>query len=118
MIYARDSGTFTIPGPGTTLDKHFQPVDDSTQVVVTGCSLQPVSTSEMVSNTDLTVSDSKLLIPAEQMPTGVTTQSTFTPSGSTQPFQVLGTPRSWTDRRGIPHHITIYLREARATSGS
>lgn len=118
MIYGRDSGTFTLPGGPVELDNHFQPTGNYPTATVQGASLQPVSTSEVIDNTDLTASDSKLLIPAVQMPSGVTTQSTFTPTGTTDVYQVLGEPRTWTNRLGAPHHTTVYLRKARSTSGA
>ncbi|RPA65808.1 hypothetical protein EF294_03465 [Gordonia oryzae] len=118
MIYGNDSGTFSVPSAVTQLDKHFQPINNPATVSVQGLSMQPVSTSEVISNTDLTIDDSKLLIPATQMPSGITTECTYTPTGSTDIYQIVGEPRPWTNRLGIPHHTTVYLRKARATSGA
>lgn len=78
-----------------------------TETTVTGCSVQPVSTTEDVSNVDQVVSRWRMFAPAA---TAFTATDGVISDGVL--YQVDGDPQIWSDLGGNPHHIECYLKRA------
>lgn len=87
----------------------------STPTVVGGCSLQPVSTSEVISDTDLTISMWVLYAPVLEIFASMTAADAVQVDihGVPTVFEDFGDPQLWTDLDGIPDHYRIKLRKAR-----
>lgn len=78
-----------------------------TQTVVTGCSVQPVSTTEDVSDVDQVISRWRLFLPA-----GIAMTAVDNVIANGMVFSVDGDPQTWSDLGGKPHHTECYLRFA------
>lgn len=92
-------------------DHNFMPTPGApANEPIPGCSVQPLSTTEIVTFTDLTITDKKALCPVSDTPLALTTADTIAFAGVT--YQVYGVPQLWYDLYGTPHHVTVYLRKA------
>lgn len=80
---------------------------EGTPFPIHGCSMQPLSTTEQVSQTDITISTWKLLLPAA---TPLTATSKVLAYGLK--FQVAGDPQTVPDINGRPHHMIALLRRS------
>jgi hypothetical protein len=87
----------------------------STPTVVGGCSLQPNSASEVISDTDLTLAMWILITPPESIFQGMTAADAIQVTINSVPtiFEDFGDPQLLTDLDGIPDHYRIKLRKAR-----
>lgn len=78
-----------------------------TQEHVAGCSVQPLTTSEELSDVDQVITRWKLFAPA-----GVALTVTDAVISRGLLYEVDGDPQVWTDLRGQPHHLSCLLRRA------
>jgi hypothetical protein len=78
-----------------------------TETAVTGCSVQPVSTAEELSDVDQVITRWQLFMPA-----GITVTATDNVIADGVVYGVDGDPQTWTDLGGRPHHTECYLRRA------
>lgn len=74
---------------------------------VQGCSFQPLAPSEVVSDTDMTISVYRLY-----MPIGTVVTATDRIIAGGVKYEVLGDPMTWTNLRGQPDHMVCELRLA------
>lgn len=80
---------------------------ESTPFLITGCSFQPISAAEQMSNMDLTITMWRLYAPPATVLAAVDRVMAFGTK-----YQVFGDPQVWTDSRGKPHHLQCMLRKA------
>lgn len=87
----------------------------STPTIVNGCSLQPNSTDEVISDTDFTVAMWILFAPVLPIFQGLTAVDAIQVLINAVPtvFEDFGDPQLWTDLSGQPDHYRIKLRKAR-----
>jgi len=78
-----------------------------TETQVPGCSVQPLTTAEQISDVDQVVTRWRLLAPA-----GVVMTATDAVIADGVRYSVDGDPQPWTDLGGRPHHIECFLRRA------
>lgn len=91
----------------TTRDRLNMPVKTPVDTVVTGVSMQPVSTSETVTLTDVATDLWKCFLPPVTAALAATTASEILYGGST--FQVLGA-RPGVDFGGRTDHVLLDLK--------
>lgn len=89
-------------------DRMNQPVKTAVDVVVSGCAMQPTSTSETVTLTDVETELWKLFAPPVAAALAATTASEVVYRGMT--FQVLGT-RPQVDLVGATDHVAFDLKK-------
>jgi len=82
----------------------------SPQLPITGCSFQPLTTTEQTGDMDLTQTMWRLLAPPSPQAMTLTATSQVMAYGTT--YQVFGDPQVQPDRRGKPDHLVILLRKA------
>lgn len=75
---------------------------------ISNCSLQPMSTAEIVGATDMVVSMWRLIAPANGPAAQLTPTSAVQHNGIS--YEVDGEPEPWRDAHGRPHHIEVTLR--------
>lgn len=87
----------------------------STPTVVTGCSFQPNSVDEVISDTDFDVAMWLLFTPVVPIIQSLTAADAIqvTINGVDTVFEDFGDPVLWTDLDGNPDHYRIKLRKAR-----
>ncbi len=87
----------------------------STPTVVTGCSLQPNSEDEVISDTDFTLAMWLLYTPVLPIIQTLTAADAIQVpiNGIQTVFEDFGDPALWTDLYGNPDHYRIKLRKAR-----
>lgn len=87
----------------------------STPTVVGGCSLQPNSADEVISDTDFAVAMWILFAPVLPIFTSLTAADAIQVDINSVPtvFEDFGDPMLWTDLDGNPDHYRIKLRKAR-----
>jgi hypothetical protein len=87
----------------------------STPTTVGGCSLQPNSASEVISDTDFTVAMWILFTPPEAIFQGMTSMDAIQITINSVPtvFEDFGDPQLETDLDGNADHYRIKLRKAR-----
>lgn len=87
----------------------------STPTVVTGCSVQPNSVDEVISDKDFTVAMWLVFAPVTPIFTALTALDAISIVIDTTPtvFEDFGDPVLWTDLDGRPDHYRIKLRKAR-----
>lgn len=78
-----------------------------TETTVPGCSVQPVSTTEEISDVDQVITRWRLFAPA-----GVTLTAIDAVIADGERFSVDGDPQIWPGLNGIPHHTECLLRRA------
>jgi hypothetical protein len=78
-----------------------------TETAVTGCSVQPLSTAEDISDVDQVITRWRLYAPA-----GITVTATDAVIADGTLFSVDGDPQTWPGLNGTPHHTECYLRRA------
>lgn len=74
---------------------------------VSGCSVQPLSTDEELSNVDRVTTRWRLIAPAN---TALSVTDAVVSQGLL--YEIDGDPQLWTDIRGQPHHLECLLRRA------
>lgn len=89
-------------------DRLNQPIRIAVDVVVAGCSMQPVSTDETVSLTDVETEMWKCFMPPVTAALAVTTASEILHNSMT--FQVLGA-RPQVDLSGVTDHVAVDLKK-------
>jgi hypothetical protein len=89
-------------------DRMNQPVKTAVDVTVKGCAMQPISTSETVSLTDVETELWKCFLPPVAAALAVTTASEIVYNAMT--FQVLGA-RPQVDLTGVTDHIAVDLKK-------
>lgn len=87
----------------------------SIPTVVDGCSLQPNSASEVISDTDFTIAMWVLFTPPLPIFQAMTAADAIEVviNGVPTVFEDFGDPQQWTDLDGAPDHYRIKLRKAR-----
>lgn len=80
-------------------------------VVTPGCSVQRATDMESVGDEDLTISKWRAFCPPTTAVLALKATDGAIYNGIT--YEIFGDPERWTDRRGIPHHVTVILRKAR-----
>lgn len=87
----------------------------STPTVVTGCSFQPNSVDEVISDTDFTIAMWLLYTPVLTVIQSLTAADAIQVliNGVQTVFEDFGDPVLWTDLNGNPDHYRIKLRKAR-----
>lgn len=87
----------------------------STPTVVNGCSFQPNSVDEVISDTDFTLAMWLLFTPVLPIIQSLTAADAIqVPINGVQTvFEDFGDPALWTDLDGNPDHYRIKLRKAR-----
>lgn len=101
--------TVTVRNYTTTgRDRLNQPVRTAVDVTVTGCAMQPTSTSETVGLTDVETEIWKCYLPPVTAALAVTTASEIVYNSMT--FQVLGA-RPQVDLSGRTDHIAVDLKK-------
>ena len=87
----------------------------STPTVVTGCSLQPNSGDEVISDTDLTIAMWILFTPVVPIIQTLTAADAIqvTVGNTLVVYEDFGDPVLWTELDGLPEHYRIKLRKAR-----
>jgi hypothetical protein len=90
-------------------------ISTSTPTVVTGCSFQPNSASEVISDTDFTVAMWILLTPPAEIFQDMTAADAIQVDINSVPtvFEDFSDPQLLTDLDGNPDHYRIKLRKAR-----
>ncbi len=115
---ANDLGNDTVTvlkrSPGTT-DRLGVAHPISTPTVVNGCSLQPNSADEVISDTDFTLAMWILFAPPLPIIRSLTAADAIQIeiNGVDVVFEDFGDPMLWTDDEGRPDHYRIKLRKAR-----
>lgn len=86
-----------------------------TPTVVGGCSLQPVSVTEVNTDTDLTIAMWILYTPVVPAIQSLTAADAIQVDVNGVPtvYEDFGDPQLWTDLDGNPDHYRIKLRKAR-----
>lgn len=95
----------------TTRDRLNNPVKTAVDTVVSGVSMQPVSTSETVTLTDVATDLWKCFLPPIAEALTATTTSEILYQGST--FQVIGA-RPGVDFAGVTDHVLLDLKRQTA----
>ncbi|MFF0498536.1 hypothetical protein ACFYU5_19175 [Nocardia aobensis] len=95
----------------TSSDELGVAVNSTARVDVSGCSVQPATDSESDSNTDITVAKWRAHCPPTTEMLAVKTADEVEYLGIV--YQVYADREGWTDRKGVPHHVTLILRKAR-----
>jgi hypothetical protein len=87
----------------------------STPTVITGCSLQPNSGDEVISDTDLTIAMWILFTPVVPIIQTLTSADAIQVTVDDTPvvYEDFGDPVLWTELDGMPEHYRIKLRKAR-----
>jgi hypothetical protein len=91
-------------GPPDTLGV---PSHVETQESVSGCSVQPLTTTEELSDVDQVITRWRLYAPAT-----VTLTAIDAVISDGVLYEVDGDPQIWSDMAGRPHHLECYLRRA------
>lgn len=97
--------TVTVVRP-TGWDRHGDPLTgDPDETEVTGCSVQPASTTEDLDGRDTVAGLWDLFTPA-----GVDIRATDRIRWRGELYEVDGAPQQWDDERGSGHHLEVRLR--------
>lgn len=97
--------TVTVVRP-VGFDRHGDPLPgDPTETVVTGCSVQPASTTEDLDGRDTVAELWDLYAPA-----GTDLRATDRVRFGGILLEVDGEPLSWDDHRGTAHHLEVRLK--------
>lgn len=83
------------------------PTRIDTPVEITGCSVQPLSTAEQLSDVDQVTTRWKLYAPASAM---LTVTDAVIVNGLT--YEIDGDPQTWSDQCGMPSYTECLLRRA------
>lgn len=83
------------------------PTRVETETAVTGCSVQPLSTDEQLSDVDEVITRWRLYAPAGLPMTAI---DAVIFDGAR--YEIDGDPQTWSDLGGRPHHVECYLRRA------
>lgn len=94
--------------PGAADAKGIRMQTEST-FSIPNCSLQPMSTAETITSTDLVVSMWRLIAPANGPATQLTATSAVRDANGLS-YEVEGDPEPWVDGHGRAHHIEVILR--------
>ena len=96
-------------------DRLGVPVLISTPTAVTGCSLQPNSADEVISDTDFDLAMWILYAPVVSIVQSLTAADAIQVTINSVPtvFEEFGDPMLWTGSDGNPDHFRIKLRKAR-----
>ncbi|MEU6033975.1 hypothetical protein ABZ801_01055 [Actinomadura sp. NPDC047616] len=103
LAYILGRETLIIVNPGPS-DPHGDPTGQDDRTIVPGCNVQPAGSNEVLDGRDTVTTRMRVFAPS-WAPVTATSRVEW----NQQTWHVEGSPGSWSDPAGTPHHLEFLI---------